>query len=61
MSWVRVQPEAAYFSLKVTVLGELYCVVLYCFDQDIHMYMYVHVDIRDVIIHFMYISCTVNV
>ena len=28
MSQVRVPPEAAHFSLKMTVLGELHCVVL---------------------------------
>ena len=32
MSQVRVPPEAAHFTLKMTVLGELhlYCVVLLC-------------------------------
>lgn len=28
MSWVRVPPEVAYFSLKMTILGELQCVAL---------------------------------
>ena len=31
ISWVQVPPEAVYFSLKMTVLGELHCVVLYYF------------------------------
>ena len=29
MLWVRVPPEAAHFSLKMTVLVELHCVVLW--------------------------------
>ena len=30
MSWIRVLPEAAHFSMKITVLDELH---LYCFES----------------------------
>ena len=43
--WVPVPPEAAHFSLKMTVLGEPHCIVLYCLGKSLGLNVHVHVCI----------------
>ena len=37
VSWVRIPPEEALFSLKMTTLGELCCVVLLCLSKSLRV------------------------